>query len=222
VPGTRAGPNKPTKVLVSTEGFQRSTWGGNPSNPYDTTRAASLGSSSGSAVSVEHEPGDVRHLRGDARLLPRPGQPQFSGPDPAAQVADRVSTAAPSDRTSTTIAPAFTAAASPTPPRCSTRCAIPVDGYYDPRDIFTTVARSSILSKPYAASAATPGTPGSLKGMRIGIIRESMLTFPGVKADEPIVEAAIKEIKEVLGKQLGATLVESIDPRFPTIPRSRT
>ena len=33
-------------------GYQRSTWGGNPSNVYDTSRAASLGSSSGSAVSV--------------------------------------------------------------------------------------------------------------------------------------------------------------------------
>ena len=39
-----------------------------------------------------------------------------------------------------------------------------------------------------------------------------MLTFPGVKADEPIVDAAAKEIKDVLGAQLGATLVESTDP----------
>ena len=50
--GIPGGPNKPTKVLVSTEGFQRSTWGGNPSESYDTTRAGSIGSSSGSAVSV--------------------------------------------------------------------------------------------------------------------------------------------------------------------------
>jgi len=50
--GNPGGKNKPEKVLVSTEGFQRSTWGGNPSNPYDTTRAASLGSSSGSGAAV--------------------------------------------------------------------------------------------------------------------------------------------------------------------------
>ena len=31
------------KVLPSTLGYQRSSWAGNPSNPYDTTRAASLG-----------------------------------------------------------------------------------------------------------------------------------------------------------------------------------
>src|SRR4029079_3998926 len=50
--GNPGGKNEPTKVLVSTLGFQRSTWGGNPSTPYDTTRAGSLGPSSGSPASV--------------------------------------------------------------------------------------------------------------------------------------------------------------------------
>ena len=50
--GDPGGRNKPDKVLPSTLGYQRSTWAGNPSNPYDTTRSASLGSSSGSGVSV--------------------------------------------------------------------------------------------------------------------------------------------------------------------------
>jgi amidase len=90
----------------------------------------------------------------------------------------------------------------------------PVNGYYDPRDIFTTVPRSSVLGKPYASFIAS-GARGSLKGMRIGIVRESMLTFPGVKADEPITQAAAKEIKEILGDYLGATLVESVDPLWP-------
>jgi amidase len=101
----------------------------------------------------------------------------------------------------------------------------PVNGYYDPRDVFTTVPRSSVLETPYAASAATPGAAGALKGMRIGIIRESMLLFPGIKADEPIVTAAAKEIKDVLGTRLGATLVESADPLWtddPDIENMRT
>ena len=51
-PAIPAAANKPDKVLPSTLGYQRSTWAGNPSNPYDTTRSASLGSSSGSGVSV--------------------------------------------------------------------------------------------------------------------------------------------------------------------------
>src|SRR2546422_53936 len=66
---------------------------------------------------------------------------------------------------------------------------------YDTGDVCRTVPRVSVLDKPYAASAAASGAAGSLKGVRIGVIRESMLIFPGVKADEPIVTAAAKEIK---------------------------
>ncbi|MGC2521691.1 MAG: amidase family protein, partial [Stellaceae bacterium] len=50
--GNPGGRHQPEKVLPSTLGYQRSSWAGNPANPYDTTRAASLGSSSGSGVSV--------------------------------------------------------------------------------------------------------------------------------------------------------------------------
>src|ERR671924_401937 len=50
--GDPGGRHTPTRVLPSTLGYQRSTWAGNPANPYDTTRAASLGSSSGSALAV--------------------------------------------------------------------------------------------------------------------------------------------------------------------------
>src|SRR6185295_14339024 len=92
------------------------------------------------------------------------------------------------------------------------------NGYYDPRDVFTTVSRASIFNGSFAAAASSPGAAGSLKGVRIGVIRESMLTFPGVKADEPIATAAAKEIKDVLGAQLGATLVESVDPLWPDDP----
>jgi len=48
--GDPGGRHKPEKILPSVLGYQRSSWGGNPANPYDTTRAASLGSSSGSGV----------------------------------------------------------------------------------------------------------------------------------------------------------------------------
>ena len=95
----------------------------------------------------------------------------------------------------------------------------PVNGYYDPRDLFTTVPRTSIYAGSFAKAAAETGARGSLRGMRIGVIRESMLKFPGVKADEPIVDAAAKEIKTVLGDYLGATLVESVDPLWPDDPQ---
>src|SRR5262249_12899648 len=88
----------------------------------------------------------------------------------------------------------------------------PAEGYYDPRDPFTTVPRSSILSTRYAGHATMPGTPGALRGMRIGVIRESMVYPPGSMTEVPIVTAAAREIKSVLGGALGATLVESTDP----------
>ena len=87
----------------------------------------------------------------------------------------------------------------------------PEDGYYDPRDIWTTVPRVSVLEEGYSQHIVESAEPGSLAGIRIGVIRESMLKFPGVRADEPIVDAAVREIDEVLGDYLGATLVESTD-----------
>ena len=83
--GDPGGRNKPDKVLPSTLGYQRSTWAGNPSNPYDTTRSASLGSSSGSGVSVSANSRDGEPRRGDAGVVPRPVQPQRDRAHPAAQ-----------------------------------------------------------------------------------------------------------------------------------------
>jgi hypothetical protein len=85
----------------------------------------------------------------------------------------------------------------------------PVNGYYDSRDIFTTVPRSSIATEPYARALAD-GAPGALKGMRIGIVREFMVKH--AKVEEPIVDAAAAEMKAMLGRHLGATLVESVTP----------
>ena len=56
--------------------------------------------------------------------------------------------------------------------------------------------------------------------MRLGVIRESMVYPPGSKTEEPIVNAAAKEIKTVLGGKLGATLVESADPLWTARSRA--
>ncbi len=223
VPATRggAGPergaNRPVKVFVSTQGYQRSTWAGNPSDAYDTTRAASLGSSSGSGVSVSANltacsiceetsmscRGPSNH-NAVALILPHKSLISFLGGAIGADIyLDRAGIMCHTVKDAAKVLDALKD---------------PANGYYDPRDIFTTVPRSSVLEKSYAASAASPGTRGSLHGMRIGIVRESMLTFPGVRADEPISQAAAKEIKAILGDYLGATLVESVDPLWPGDP----
>jgi amidase len=215
--GDPGGRHTPSKVLLSTLGYQRSSWAGNPNSAYDSTRAASLGSSSGSGASVSANlvmcsiceetslscRGPANH-NSVALILPHKSLISFLGGAIGSDIYD--------DRSGIMCRTIGDAA------RVLDALKDPVNGYYDPRDIFTAVPRSSVLSTPYAASAASPGTPGSLKGMRIGVIRESMLIFAGIKADEPIVTAAVREIKDVLGRQLGATLVESADPLFPDDP----
>src|SRR5262249_54904219 len=94
----------------------------------------------------------------------------------------------------------------------------PVEGYYDPRDPYTTVPRSSILSTPYLDHAKAAGSPGALSQRRIAIIRDSMIIPTGSKTEEPIVTAAAKEIKAILGDHLRATLVESTDPLWTPDP----
>jgi amidase len=216
--GTSRGVNRPTKVFVSVQGYQRSTWAGNPSDAYDTTRAASLGSSSGSGVSVSSNlvtcslceetsmscRGPSNH-NGVALILPHKSLISFLGGAIGADIyLDRAGIMCRTVKDAAKVLDALKD---------------PANGYYDPRDIFTTVPRPSVLDKPYSANIAATGARGSLRGMRIGIVRESMLTFPGIKADEPISQAANKEIKGILGDYLGATLVESVDPLWPDDPK---
>ncbi len=209
--GDPGGRNKPDKVLPSTLGYQRSSWAGNPSNPYDTTRSASLGSSSGSALSVSVNMvmaslGEVTRAscRGPsnhnavALILPHKSMIGFDGGAIGADIyCDRTGIHARKIVDCAKILDALKD---------------PEQGYYDPRDVFSTVPRSSVLSSSYAAHTRMPGVPNALGGMRIGVIRESMVYPKGSKTEQPIVDAAKKEVKEILGGRLGATLVESSDP----------
>ena len=208
--GDPGGRHHPDQILPSTLGYQRSTWGGNPSNPYDTTRAASLGSSSGSALSVSANlvmaslgeetrascRGPSNH-NAVALLLPHKAMLGFDGGAIGADIY--------CDRTGIHC-------------RVIGDCAKvldalkdPVHGYYDPRDPYTTVPRSSVLAEGYAIHTKMTGAPGALTGMRIGIVRESMVHPEGSMTEVPIITAAAREIKTVLGQHLGAVLVESSD-----------
>ena len=215
--GNPGGRHEPRAVLPSTLGYQRSTWGGNPANPYDTTRSASLGSSSGSGVSVSANlvmaslgeetrastRGPANH-NAVALILPHKAMLGFVGGAIGADIyCDRTGILC---RTIADCAKVLDALRDP------------VDGYYDPRDPFTTVPRSSILPTPYASHAKMPGSPGALAGMRLGVVRESMVHPPGSLTELPIVTAAAREIKTVLGGTLDATLVESTDPLWTRDP----
>jgi Asp-tRNA(Asn)/Glu-tRNA(Gln) amidotransferase A subunit family amidase len=215
--GDPGGRHRPEKVLPSTLGYQRSSWGGNPSNPYDTTRSASLGSSSGSALSVSTNMvmcalgeetrascrGPSNH-NAVALILMHKAMLGFDGGAIGADIyCDRSGIHA---RSVTDAAKVLDALRDP------------VSGYYDPRDPFTAVPRSSVLATPYADHACMAGTDGALRGRRIGVIRESMLLMPGHASHVPIATAAAREIKTVLRDRLGATLVESNDPLWTPDP----
>jgi Asp-tRNA(Asn)/Glu-tRNA(Gln) amidotransferase A subunit family amidase len=212
--GNPGGKHEPDKVLPSVLGYQRSTWGGNPANVYDTTRAASLGSSSGSAVSVSANlvmcslgeetrascRGPANH-NAVALILPHKAMLGFDGGAIGADIyCDRTGILARTLGDAARVLDALKDAE---------------NGYYDPRDVYTTVPRSSVLDGGYARHATAPAL---LKGMRIGVVRESMLLRPGDKSAEPISRAAAAEIKAVLGGKLGATLVESGDPLWERDP----
>src|SRR5262245_55482670 len=150
--GDPGGRHKPTKVLASTLGHQRSSWGGNPVNVYDPRRAASLGSSSGSGVSVSANlvmaslgeetrascRGPANH-NAVARVLPHKAMIGFAGGAIGADIyCDRTGILC---RTLADCAKVLDALEDPE------------EGYYDPRDPFTTVPRSSVLETPYASHA---------------------------------------------------------------------
>src|SRR6516164_4507170 len=175
--GDPGGRHKAEKVLPSVLGYQRSSWAGNPANPYDTTRTASLGSSSGSGVSVSANlvmaslgeetrastRGPANH-NAVALILPHKALLSFNGGAIGADIyCDRAGI----------LARAITDAA-----KVLDALRDPETGYYDPRDPYTTVPRSSVLSTPYASHTRVSGAHGSLVGMRIGVIRESMLVRP--------------------------------------------
>src|SRR5262245_50021521 len=219
--GDPGGRHAPAGLLPSTLGYQRSTWGGNPANPYDTTRSASLGSSSGSGVSVSTNlvmaslgeetrascRGPANH-NAVALILPHKSLLGFGGGAIGADIYCYRSGIL--CRTIGDCAKVLDALKDP------------VAGYYDPRDPFTAVPRSSVLSTPYASHAQMPGTPGALAGMRLGILRQSVVCAPGSKAELPIILAAATEFKTILGDRLGVTLVESSDPRWKPDPDIKT
>ena len=215
--GDPGGCHQPEKVLPSTLGYQRSTWGGNPSNLYDTARSVSLGSSSGSGSSVSANlvmaslgeetrascRGPANH-NAVALILPHKSMLSFHGGGIGADIhVDRTGILC---RTIADCAKVLDALKDPQ------------EGYYDARDPWTTVPRSSVLNTGYASHTTMSAAEGALAGLRIGIIRESMVYPEGSKTEEPIVTAAAREIKSVLADHLGANLVESSDRRWTPDP----
>ena len=154
IPGAPDGRNNPNQIIVSDQGYQRSSWAGNPHSAYDATRAASLGSSSGSGASVSANlvmcsiceetsmscRGPANH-NSVALILPHKAMLSFAGGAIGADIHnDRAGIHCRSVTDSAKVLDALKD---------------PVNGYYDPRDVFTTVPRASVSEAPYAPSGAS-------------------------------------------------------------------
>ncbi len=193
----------------------RSTWAGTACNPYDTARETG-GSSSGSAASVaanlvacsvcEETGGSCRQpaWRNDVvALVTTKGLISSGGAIGADPYLDRAGLQCRTVKDTALVLDALKD---------------PERDYFDPRDVYTALPRALIPKASYASFAKGVGKSGGkpLAGMRIGIVREYMVKHSA--NDAAMSDRVNEEIKHVLRDQLGAELVESVDPMYPDDP----
>ena len=216
---------------------ERSTWGGQACNPYDTERSP-RGSSSGSGVAVaanlaacafcEQTGGSCKgpaSRNGVVSLLTTKGLIPYGGAVGSNPLVDRAGINCRTVRDAALVLDALRD---------------PELGYFDPRDIYTALPDALVSAEPYAGfvvgdvgdasgdgggasgdggdggDASGDGGDGPLAGMRIGIVREYMVKH--TPNDAAISDRIDDEIKTVLRDRLGASLVESVDPLHPDDP----
>jgi Asp-tRNA(Asn)/Glu-tRNA(Gln) amidotransferase A subunit family amidase len=215
--GNRAeGPAKTTKAFVGGGGSVRSSWAGQTCNPYDTQR--SPGPSSGGAGASAN-----------ANLVTCAICETTGGScrEPANQnaVPSLVTTKGliSEDRTATAQfinhRPGVLCRTLKDAARVLDAMKDPQQGYFDSRDMFTAIPKALVSKEPYASFIADEKTLAGKKplaGMRIGIVREYMVKH--TPNDVAISDRVDAEIKRVLRDQLGATIVESVDPKYPDDP----
>ena len=195
---------------------ERSTWAGQGCNPYDTERSP-RGSSTGSGVAVaanlvtcafcEQTGGSCKgpaSRNGVVSLLTTKGLIPYGGAVGSNPLVDRAGISCRTVRDAALVLDALKD---------------PELGYFDPRDIYTAIPEALVSTEPYASFTVNEGAGDGekpLSGMRIGIVREYMVKH--TLNDAAISDQIDNEIKTVLRDQLGATLVESLDPRYPDDP----
>ncbi len=211
-------PGGPAAATARYLGYaERSTWGGQACNPYDTERSP-RGSSSGSGVAVsanlvacafcEQTGGSCKgpaSRNGVVSLLTTKGLIPYGGAVGSNPLVDRAGINCRTVRDAALVLDALVD---------------PALGYFDSRDIYTALPAALVSDAPYAGFVVdeAPGDGGEqpLAGMRIGIVREYMVEH--TLNDAAISDRIDTEIKTVLRDRLGAALVESRDPLHPDDP----
>jgi Asp-tRNA(Asn)/Glu-tRNA(Gln) amidotransferase A subunit family amidase len=207
-PTVRDGPEKPRSITPDGN-YAYGLWGGQPCNPYDTTRVP-RGTSSGSGVSVSANlvmcsicEQTSASCKGPAsrnnvvNLLATKGVMMDGGPGYAN----------PGDRAGImcrTVADAVQV--------------LDAAKGYQSRDMYTAIPKGLMPKEPYASFLVGDRDVKNkpLKGLRVGVVREFMVKH--TKNDVAISDQIDNEIKTVLRDTLGAELVESVDPLYPDDP----
>lgn len=218
------GPNQPSTSFVGGGGSIRSSWGGHVCSPYDTERSAGP-SSGGAGVSVaanlttcaicETTGGSCREPAGQNAVpsfVTTKGLTSEDGTMTAQFINHRPGAICKTVADTARVIDAFKN---------------PQHGYYDTKDMFTAIPLALVSSEQYASFAISDeqldNNAKPLQGLRIGIVREFMVKH--TPNDVAISDLIDKEIKDVLRDQLGADIVESVDPLFPdddpTVPNMR-
>jgi len=208
--GDPSGDAKVTRPTLG-NGGSRETWGGVACNPYDTERVTG-GSSAGSGVSVaanlvmcsicETTGGSCRSPgthNGVVTLVPTKGMISYAGGIGAHPYQDRPGIQCRTMADATLVLDAFRDKSS--------------GSYFDARDPYTALPRVVASKTSYVGALSKPGAK-PLAGMRIGVIRELMVKQN--PSDAAISDGINRELKVL--KDLGAELVETVDPAYPDDP----
>jgi len=210
------GAEKSKTAFVGGSGAIRSSWGGHVCNPYDTERSAGPSSGgAGASVSANLVTCAICETTGGSCREPANQNAVASLVGTKGLVSeDRTATAQFINHRPGVLCRTLKDAA-----RVLDAMQDPQQGYFDSRDMFTAIPRSLRATQPYASYAvdrkdAVAAKP--LAGMRIGIVREYMVKH--TPNDAAISDRVDSEIKRVLRDQLGAEIVESVDPQYPDDP----
>ena len=208
--GDPGGDAKVEKPYIGAGG-SRESWGGMTCNPYDTERVTA-GSSGGSGVSVaanlvvcsicETTGGSCRgpaNYQNAALIVPTKGMISFEGTIGATPYQDRPGIICRNIKDAVTVLDAFRDKKT--------------GSYFDAGDPYTALPRVIESKTPYMNALAKSGAK-PLAGVRIGIVRELFVKDnPGKAA---VSDGVNKELRIL--KELGAELVETVDPRYPDDP----
>jgi amidase len=206
--GSASGAEKPKSVMLESN-LAYGVWGGQPCNPYDTTRVP-RGSSSGSGVAVsanlaacsicEQTGGSCKgpaSRNGVVNLLTTKGV-LGDGGFGYQKIGDRAGIHC------RTVADAV-------------RVLDAAKGFVT-TDIYSALPKAIIPDEPYASFLVTdlqvPSRP--LNGMRVAVVRPFMVKH--TKNDEAISDRLDAEFKAVLRDKLGAELLEVTDAKYPDDP----